>query len=86
MSEASAPIVLLDKTIKVPKETAEAIDLIAVIAQKLKDGASYTEYTDTLGSAMTALQGSASIPNEAKSEHKEAIAAYLVQKVGGVFF
>ena len=84
--EAQEQIVLIDKTIKVPKETAEAIDLIAVIAQKLKNGAKYSEFTDTLDEAIAALEGSSSIPAEAKSEHKDAIAAYLVSKVGGVFF
>lgn len=77
---------LVKAELSIPKETKEAIDLLGVVAEKIKSGAKYTEYADILDEAFVALDGSGKIPEELKSEHKDDISAYLVKRVGGVFF
>lgn len=76
---------LIQHSIEVPKETKEAIDLVAALIGHFKEGKSLAELTGLLDEFMTAVNGAADIDDEVKSEHKEAILAYLVHQVGGIF-
>lgn len=79
------PVQLVQHQVGVPKETKDAIDFIADIVDHFKQGKSAAELTALIPGLVAAVTGAQDIDDEFKSEHKEAILAYLVHRLGGLF-
>lgn len=68
-------------SMNVPKEAKEMIDLLEGVAQKAKAGAEVAEYMELIGKLSTALDGVDKIKNEAQSDGRDEIVAYLIHKI-----
>jgi hypothetical protein len=65
----------------VPKEGKEVVDFLDAILEKVMAKAELADYATLLVGALPALDGVAAIKDEIKSDGKDELAAYLVQKV-----
>lgn len=66
-------------TFEVPKESAEIVDLLGAIIDKIKSKAPLAEYAALLGPLMTAIEGVGDLSEEIKSSQRDELAGYLVK-------
>jgi len=66
---------------EVPKESKEIIDFLDAILEKVKAKAPLADYASLFGQASTALNGIDMLGDEAKSDGRDEIAAYMVHKL-----
>lgn len=68
-------------SMNVPKESKEMVDLLEGVAMKAKAGAEVSEYMELIGKLSSALEGVEKMGDEAKSDGRDEIVAYLIHKI-----
>lgn len=81
--EFQMSVVTVDVTLKVPKEGKEVVDAVSGIIGHFRKGGDLAGAAAYLPAVMAAVEGNEKLPEEIKSQHKNALAAYTVEKVWG---
>ena len=66
---------------EVPKEAKEVVDFLDKVLEKVLAKAPLAEYANLLAAAMPAVDGVQDIGEELKSDGRDEIAGYMVQKL-----